>query len=114
MAPKPFNESMFAATKFTSAAAKAKFGNDLARFVAGGFRRTMFTKTLYRNLSDCFGHIAEFDVHGFYDVWFSTTQRQLDWVSHTLSASAVGDPAWTFSDVEGAFQNWLSEQYATV
>ena len=64
----------------------------------------MFTKTFYNRLSNCFGHIAHYDLHGFYGTWFAHDALRLSFLQHTLSFSCYGDPAFTFSDVERAIK----------
>lgn len=71
----------FVATKFTTAAEKAKFTNDLIRFIDGGFKGR-FTKSLYQGLhcSGYFGFIAHYDLQGFEYEKFSTADRQAEFM----------------------------------
>ena len=95
-----FSPEQFTATKFTTAEQKAKFANHFVRFVDAGFPKTLFVKWFYNELRNCFGHIAHFDINGFYEEWFSSTQRKLDFIKNVLNHTSYGDPAHTFSDVE--------------
>ena len=56
----PFLPSDFTATKFSTAADKAEFGNTLLRFVESEWALAFFTKGFYNRLSMCFGHIAHY------------------------------------------------------
>jgi hypothetical protein len=102
-----FPASRFQATKWSSAEDKAAFLANLAGFVQSGFKRGRFTKSLYRRLSLTFGHIAHYDIHGFYATWFATGEDQRRWLRHVREYRPCGDPQWTFSDAERAFQEWL-------
>jgi len=104
---KPFIASQFTPTKYDSAAQKAKMVNQLAAFVLGGFRRTQFTKDVYNALYlHLFGHIAHYNLEGFYDEWFANLDRQIDWLQHALSQPTYGD----WRDVSEAFVAWLQEE----
>ena len=59
----PFLLSDFTATKFSTAADKAEFGNTLLRFIESEWASVLFTKSFYNRLSMCFGHIAHYAVH---------------------------------------------------
>lgn len=107
---KEFDADQFTATHFDTAAEKATAMEQLARFAEAGFPRKAFTKRLYHHLNlHLFHHIAHYNIDGFYDVWFSTLARQADWVNYALHARAYGEPAWTWSDAEEAFQGWLAD-----
>lgn len=110
---KPFVASQFTATKFDTAAEKAKRANELAVFVQAGMPESRFTKigvyhTLYQHL---FGHIAHYDQWGFFGTWFSTPEQRAEWIEYALRGGMMGafygDPAYTWVDVERAFVEWL-------
>lgn len=105
-----FNEKQFTSTEHTPAKQKAEFANRLATFVLNGFPAGEFTNLLYTKLSNCFGHIAHYNREGFYGVWFATPEKQAAFIKHTLDRKPVGDPKFTFVDVEAAFQEWLKAQ----
>jgi hypothetical protein len=111
--PAAFQSSNFTATKWNTAEDKARMANKLTRFILNGFQQPSFTKEMYRRLSTMFGHIAEYDIQGFYHVWFKDDGACLKWVENALRGGVlgfvVGDPAWTWSDVERAIQQWLTE-----
>ncbi len=88
-------------------ATKKKFVEDLIHFIESGFKRTLFTKALYQRLSNCFGHIAHFNIHGFYEAQFSTAETRVCFVRQCLSYPCPGSPAYTFSDVEAFLQDWM-------
>jgi len=103
-----FNTVDFTSTRFTTAVQKQNFAEKLAQFVEGGFKPGAFTKRIYKELSNCFGHIAHFNRNGFYQEWFEDKTAQLRWVDRTIRAPVHGSPENTLCDVELAFQKWLS------
>jgi len=66
----PFLPSDFTATKFSTAADKAEFGNTLLHILDAGCPRELFTKKSHNRLSMTFGNIAHNDIYGFYSTWF--------------------------------------------
>jgi len=56
----------------------AKTVESFGRFAASGYKRTLFTKELYRDLSRTFEFIAHFDIDGFYNVRFSGPAERVD------------------------------------
>lgn len=100
----PFLPSDFTATKFSTAADKAEFGNTLLRFIESEWEPALFTKSFYNRLSMCFGHIAHYNRAQFYEEWFSSLAAQVRFLKHTLRFPCYGDPEYTFSDVERAIQ----------
>jgi hypothetical protein len=100
----PFLPTEFTATKFSTAADKAAFGNHLLRFIESEWAQLLFTKDFYHRLSMCFGHIAHVDRPTFYETWFTSDQDRLRFFEKTLKWPCWGDPEYTFSDVERAIQ----------
>jgi hypothetical protein len=100
----PFLPSDFTATKFSTAADKAEFGNTLLRFIESEWASALFTKSFYNRLSMSFGHIAHYCRSQFYEEWFSSLDAQVRFLKHTLRFPCYGDPEYTFSDVERAIQ----------
>jgi len=100
----PFLPSDFTATKFSTAADKAEFGNTLLRFIESEWVPALFTKSFYNRLSMCFGHIAHYNCTQFYEEWFSSLAAQVRFLKHTLRFPCYGDPEYTLSDVERAIQ----------
>ncbi len=100
----PFLPSDFTATKFSTAADKAEFGNTLLRFIESEWDAALFTKSLYNRLSMCFGHIAHYDRQGFYERWFTSEAKRLEFLRHTLDWPCWGSPEFTFCDLERAIQ----------
>jgi len=101
----------FTPTKWATADDKAKFLKRLITFVKADFDKKKFTKAMYRQLSNMFGHIAHYDREGFYSAQFSTDRRRLAWMDYVAGIAVYGDPAWTWSDVEREFQSWLHSDY---
>jgi hypothetical protein len=100
----PFVAAQFVPTQWNTAEAKAKFGNTYLHFVDSEFQRSLFTKQFYNQLSNCFFHVAHYNLHGFYEVWFTGLANRLRFLEHTLEFPCYGDPAYTFSDVEREIQ----------
>ena len=113
MSTKPFIASMFTATEFTTAQEKSDFANALAAFVKAKCPRHRFTKPMYRHLSHCFGHIAHYNIHGFYGNWFATDEGgdATYFLENALAWNCPGDAAYTFSDVEREFQKWIKKNF---
>lgn len=105
-----FDPSNFTATSFSSAEEKARTAEQLVRFIALGFRETMFTKSLYTHLHlHLFSHIAHTNKAGFYWEWFATPAKQQDWFAYVAK---MGDrywsnPAHSWCDVEKVIVDYL-------
>ena len=101
----PIQPQGLTATQFSDAVEKAKIGNALLSFIARGFPQSAWNRTLYNRLSQMFGHIAHYDIHGFWGAQFSTTQARLGFLRGIVLYGCYGDPAWTWSDVERDIRN---------
>lgn len=97
-----FQPDAFTATKWDTADVKAKFANDLCRFMAADFKESLFTKALYQRLSMCFGQIAHYNREGFFGEFFRDLTGKVDFLEQTLAWRCFGDPEYTYSDVEAA------------
>lgn len=102
-----FTADKFIPTTWDPAEKKAHFARQFIRFVASDFDKTKFPNTFYRRLSMTFGNIAHFNRHGFFGTFFTTTADKVRFLRMTLQHHAVGDPSFTYSDVERALQGWL-------
>ena len=102
-----FSPSQFTPTQWNTVKDKAWFANQFVRFVQSGFDAKHFTDRFYRRLSNTFGHIAHYDRGGFWAEFFTTTADKVRFVEYALHHPCYGDPAWTYSDVERALQEWL-------
>lgn len=102
-----FTPDRFTPTKWDTAEKKAAFATQFIKFVQSDFAKSKFTKAFYRRLSMTFGHIAHFNMHGFFEEFFTTTQDKVRFLRQTLAHPCWGDPGWTYSDVERALQEWL-------
>ena len=101
-----FSANQFTSTQWATAQQKAQWATDMAAWVMRSFPQMGFTTGLYERLRNTFGHSAHFHRAGFYDVWFADIHRQLRWLEHAARGGAygpVGDPKFTWSDVERAF-----------
>ena len=99
-----FSADEFTPTQFSTAQDKAAFGNQFFRLIESEWKESIFTKGFYNRLSNCFGHIAHYNLRGFYSTWFVDDAARLSFLRHTLAFACYGDPAYTFSDVERAIR----------
>jgi hypothetical protein len=104
-----FKAEQFRATKWETAEDKAKFANHLVRFINSGYNPNLFYDWFYRRLSMTFGHIAHFNRHGFYDVWFTGRESRREFIHHLMMWPCYGDPEYTYSDVEKALQQHFNQ-----
>ena len=104
MPAKPFDASQFVPTQWSTAADKAAFGNTYLHFIESEWKRSLFTKSFYQRLSNCFGHIAHYNQHQFYETWFTCDKDRLEFLKNTLAWPCWGDPTFTYSDVERAIR----------
>lgn len=106
-----FHMQDFTSTKWATAEDKAKIANKLTRFILGGFQQAAFTKAMYQHLSNMFGHIAHYNLNGFYEVWFADIKACRNWAKHITGnwLSGIGDPQFTWSDVEQILIQWMME-----
>jgi len=105
-----FTASQFVPTAHSTAADKAKFANHFVKFVSGGFRRHLWVKWFYSRVSCC-GHIAHYNIEGFWDEWFSDSEKQERFIARWRDREICGDPAYTYSDVERVLAAWLQETH---
>lgn len=106
-----FSAEDFTATNFATAQDKAQWANKFTKFILSGFQRNAFKKEIYRQLHNMFGHCAEYDLNGFYLTWFEDTGKCLHWVE-TVATSwlvGIGQPQFTWSDVEIKLVHWIRD-----
>jgi len=96
----PFLPTEFTATKFSTAADKAEFGNHFLRFIECEWAQANFTKDFYHRLSMCFGHIAHVDRPTFYETWFTTDHDRLRFLEKTLKW-----PCWAIRSTHSPMSN---------
>ena len=95
-------EAEFAPTRFCPASNKAWFAGHYLRFVSSGFPRHQFTTRFYRQLIHTFGHIACYDLHGFWTEFFATGEGRVAFLEQCMSWPCHGSPEHTWCDVERA------------
>lgn len=100
-------EIAFIPTKWDSADDKRWFFRQFQRFVSSGFARKYFTQRFYNRLSNTFGHIAHYDINGFWAAHFTCTHDHLAFLQQTAQWPCWGDPTYTYSDVEAALREWV-------
>ncbi len=102
-----FAANKFTATKWDTAGQKVKFARQFIRFVESDFDKSQFPVWFYRRLSQCFSMIAHYNLHGFYETFFTSTEDKVRFLRQTLQHPCYGDPAFTYSDVERALKKWV-------
>ncbi len=105
-----FTTNRFTATQHSTAEEKARFCAVFAKFILSGFARRLFRHDFYRRLSNIFGHIANYDDTGFWEVWFSSPERQWQFVRRIHDWVPVGDPHFCWSDVERELKSWATKE----
>ena len=106
-----FTAKDFTATNFVTAEDKAKWANKFTKFILGGFQRNSFKKEIYKQLQHMFGHCAEYDLNGFYLTWFEDTYKSLHWLETVTTTwlAGIGQPQFTWSDVEIKLVKWIRD-----
>lgn len=90
----------FTPTRFTPAATKTWFAVHYLRFVSCDFPRHQFTQRFYAQLMHTSGHIAHYNIEGFWTEFFTSTRNKVEFLQQTLSHPGYGQPNHTWSDVE--------------
>ncbi|MBB3175250.1 hypothetical protein FHR90_003104 [Endobacter medicaginis] len=90
----------FVPTRFSTAADKAKFGNDLLAFISEGFPKSRFTRVFYRELIGHFGFIAHYDENTFWAFYFTSTDGRIDFLREIADWPCWGAYEHTYRDVE--------------
>ena len=109
-----FTVNRFTATEFSTSEEKARFCTAFVRFVLGGFPRGRFKPAFYRRVSNIFGHIANYDADGFWELWFATPAKQRQFVQQIHDWLPVGDPHFCWSDVERELKGWAATEAEAV
>jgi len=102
-----FTADRFTATKWEGADQKVRFARQFIAFVESDFAKDKFPLWFYRRLSMTFGHIAHYNLHGFFETFFTSSEDKVRFLRQTLRHPCYGDPEYTYSDVEKALQRWL-------
>jgi hypothetical protein len=99
----------FTQTKWHTVADKDKFARHYIAFVQARCPATKFHEWFYNRLMHMFMHIAHFNRIGFYETWCDTPEKRFALLRHHANFDCLGDPAWTWSDVERTLQGWIVE-----
>jgi len=105
----PRSEWQFTATKWHSIADKEKFARHYIGFVQARCPFQKFHEWFYNRLMHMYMHIAHYNRVGFYETWCDTPEKRLAFLRRHLEYECVGDPVWTWSDVERTLQGWIAE-----
>lgn len=104
----------YTATQWSSTEDKQKFADHFKRFVISNYKRTLFYKWFYNRLSMCFGFIAHYNIHGFYETYFTSDKGKERFEKAIMRGGILGypagDPAWTYSDVERYLMEWMRKR----
>jgi hypothetical protein len=106
-----FTPEQFTPTKWATAEDKVRFANHFVRFVESDFAEASFPRWFYERLCNIFGHIAHYNRQGFFDEFFRSVPGKLRFLRTCLLSPPVGDPAWTWSDVERWLQSWMATEH---
>ena len=55
-----------------------------------------------------FGHIANYDATGFYEVWFATPEKQRHFIQRIHEWTPMGQPEFCWVDVERELKSWVA------
>lgn len=106
----PFDTTKFTPTEWSTEQDKREFANHFAGFVRSDFDVSLFSREFYRQLSNCFGHIAHYNLAGFYDCWFSSIGGKVKFLGNIARYAPCGDPKFTYSDVEAALKRYCAKE----
>jgi hypothetical protein len=101
----------FTATPHSTAEDKEKFFKHFLRFVASGYKYTLFHKWFYVRLSMTFGHIAHYNKDGFYREFFGEPESVTHFWKQTMGYGCYGHPQFTYCDVEKAIQAHYRKEF---
>lgn len=90
----------FTPTRFCPAATKAWFAGHTLRFLSSDFPKHQFTGRFYNQLMHCWGHIAHYDLLGFWTEFFTSTRNKVEFLEGMLAWPGYGQPDHTWCDVE--------------
>lgn len=92
----------FTPTRFCPASTKAWFAAHYLRFVSSDFPRHQFTNRFYQQLMHTSGHIAHYDLAGFWSEFFTSLDGKVEFLQQTDQHPCHGQPQHTWCDVERA------------
>ena len=96
-------------TQWNTVADKEKFIKHFKSFVQKGFTESMFNQSFYNRMSMMRGHIAHYNRGGFYETWFSTSEKRAGFLSTWTRQPCNGDPTFTWSDAERILADWIRD-----
>ena len=86
--PEP-TEADFTPTGFTPAKTKCWFTVHYLRFVSSDFPRHQFTQRFYSQLMHTCGHVAHYDLTGFWTEFFTSTANKIEFIDQTVRHTAM-------------------------
>jgi hypothetical protein len=94
----------FGPTQFATSEDKLKFRNALIRFLCNHCDRDRFTRRIYDGLHLHLGHIAHYNLAGFYAEWFEGPAARVRFLEHHAREPVWGD----WRDVDLSLKQWIS------
>jgi hypothetical protein len=94
----------FGPTRFATSEDKLKFRNALIRFLCNHCDRDRFTRRIYDGLYLHLGHIAHYNMAGFYAEWFEDPAARVRFLEHHAQQPVWGD----WRDVDLSLKQWIS------
>jgi hypothetical protein len=94
----------FTDAQFMSADDKRKLLKAWTTFVSHGFQRRHFTNRIYKHLSLHCGHIAHFNIDGFYSTWFVHGAARREFMAYFLGYRVLPD----YEDVQEELKQVLA------
>jgi hypothetical protein len=94
----------FGPTQFNSAEDKLLFRNELIKFLCNHCDKDRFTRRLYDGLHQYMGHIAHYNLAGFYEEWFASVASRIKFMERHAIDTVYG----SWRDVDQSFKQWLA------
>ena len=105
-----FTADRFTATQHSTAEEKARFCDALCQVRPQRVFAQSVQDRVLPTVSNIFGHIANYDETGFWEVWFATPAKQRQFVRRIHEWVPVGDPHFCWSDVERELKSWAATE----
>ena len=104
-----YTPNQFEGNEFHTAEHKAWVVNQLICLINSGFDKVYWNKDLYNALyMSLFGHIAHYDMHGFWGSWFDHRNDRYRFIRNIVNYPYIG--SGSMGDVESAIQGWVLDQ----
>ena len=98
----PTQKFEFKDVKFQTAAEKMALLDEWVPFLDSQCAREKFTKALYQHFSLRWNHIAHYDIHGFYETWFSNEALRREFMDKFEQEFTTGQLDSDYHDINQA------------